>query len=703
MKNSYISKQALSTIFMVLLIGSIVSSISIGYRYMQDEEQQRSNLLDSLENEQKKIDSLLHSFEATGKSLAKSIAKDSCRNIDAKLLSALKGNPSVYKIRIAFAPNTYEHKSYFAKECKRVNDRIAFDTLKFNYTIKTPKFDPLNSDWYGTASENRSAWGQPYKEYTSPEYVVEYTVPAVDNNDRFIASVSVALSATGLRNFMKHLKFKETGYAAIFTDQARTIYHPKLDLVYDTLSLFGLARSKMAISSPEEDLYKNAEKLIDIVEQSIAGKAGCYDYSSIVTFQDMTFCSHPLSNGWSLACLCMKSEVMAFHYAYKWWFYALSVLFTLTASIGMFLLFWSRPWAKSISISSIIGIGIALVWVINYQFPVEKWKKETVIGDYEGLKIFESKHKHKTSGDAIFIPTGVFIQSIEFNSANNFKATGYIWQHYDVADTTSSRGFVLPEAEDLDLEVAYERTENGRETIGWYFTATVRERFDYADFPFDRERLWLRLWHKDFDKNIVLVPDINSYDVMKETFKPGIEMDFVLNGWNIMGSHFSYLYNSYNTNFGLKGYVGQTDFPELYFNICVAREFINPFISHLIPMIVVMLMLFAILQVGRRNDKQGLFGFSSLSAVSACSALFFVIIFNHINIRNTLSVSGLVYFEWFYIICYFAIMYVSISAILIAKDKEIFLLQYNDNFYSRVLFVPAIMALGYIVTMVNFF
>jgi len=701
MKSKRNNKRSLSIAFALLLLATTFLCVHIGYSYKNAEQEEHKNLLDSLYIEKQKVDSLLFGIEASAKHVAMSL--ESAQGIDLRpiLVSALENNSWIYKARVAFAPRTFQKKAFYSLECKNYGNHLQFDTLAFNYTIKTPKYDPLNSDWYHYAAKGESSWGQPYKEYNSEEHVIEYTVPFFAEH-KFQGTVSIALSITAFRRFMEDLKFKETGYAGIFTKQGRTVYHPKIDLVYDTISLYQLAESKMAVSEPDDEIYKNAEKLIAIVDKSVHGEAGCYDYTSIVTFQEMTFCSRPLANGWCLACLCMKSEVMSFHCEFKWWLYFASLLFVLTAGLGAFLFFWERPWAKSASISGIIGIGIALIWIINYQFPATKSKNEIIIGDYEGLKVFEAKHKRRTSDEAIFIPTGIFIQSVEFNSANNFKATGYIWQHYDIADSVTSRGFVLPEAEDLTIATAYRRIEDGIETIGWYFTATIRERFDYASFPFDRERLWLRLWHKDFDKNIVLIPDINSYDVMKETFKPGIERDFVLNGWKIKGSHFSYSYNSYNTNFGLNGYVGQTDFPELYYNICVAREFINPFISHLIPMLVVMLMLFVILQVGRRNDKQGLFGFTSLSAVSACSALFFVIIFNHINLRNTLSVSGLVYFEWFYIICYFAIVYVSISAILIAKEKEIFLLQYKDNFFSRVFFVPVIMTFSYIITIANF-
>jgi hypothetical protein len=36
--------------------------------------------------------------------------------------------------------------------------------------------------------------------------------------------------------------------------------------------------------------------------------------------------------------------------------------------------------------------------------------------------------------------------------------------------------------------------------------ATLRQSFDYQYFPFERENVWLRLWPRDFDRQVLLVP-----------------------------------------------------------------------------------------------------------------------------------------------------------------------------------------------------
>ncbi|MCP4752309.1 MAG: hypothetical protein GY866_15560 [Proteobacteria bacterium] len=174
----------------------------------------------------------------------------------------------------------------------------------------------------------------------------------------------------------------------------------------------------------------------------------------------------------------------------------------------------------------------------------------------------------------VFVPTGVFVQSIEFTSANNVILTGYIWQKYDVLKLkNTSRAVVFPEAEDVTLKEAYRQTDNKTEVIGWYFKAKIRESFSYSRFPFDRENVWIRIWHADFCRNIILTPDLEAYDFINPSFNPGIEQDFVLSGWKIAGSYYSCHQNSYNTNFGISDHMGQEDFPELYlFHVVMIRK-----------------------------------------------------------------------------------------------------------------------------------
>ena len=155
--------------------------------------------------------------------------------------------------------------------------------------------------------------------------------------------------------------------------------------------------------------------------------------------------------------------------------------------------------------------------------------------------------------DPIRIPTGVMIQSMEFLSGGNVQVSGYVWQRYgpDVPETSSRGRARGGDQGGVRHQRAYRYEEDGVETIGWYFAATLRQPFEYAEFPFDEQDLWLRLWSRDIARGIVLVPDFDAYYATDPSTLPGIEREFVYSGWTPHYSGFSFSDQPYNSSFGI--------------------------------------------------------------------------------------------------------------------------------------------------------
>ena len=232
----------------------------------------------------------------------------------------------------------------------------------------------------------------------------------------------------------------------------------------------------------------------------------------------------------------------------------------------------------------------------------------------------------------------------------------------------------------------------------------LRQKFDYSRYPFDQQTVWIRLWHKDFDKNVVLLPDLGSYDQIHPERLPGIEKDFVLPGWKVTSSFFNYRFNSYNTDFGIPRYVGQDEFPELYFQIGVERLFLNPFVSNLTPIIVVLLMLFAVLITSsKESGKIELLGFNASTILASSSALFFVVLISHIDLRGSLAANNIFYMEYFYIMTYVAILAISVNSILFSWGTNIPFVQFRDNLLPKLFYWPVITLVMFIVTIWKFY
>ena len=310
----------------------------------------------------------------------------------------------------------------------------------------------------------------------------------------------------------------------------------------------------------------------------------------------------------------------------------------------------------------------------------------------------------------IYVRTGIFVQSFRFVSAVDVNITGYIWQEYKKGTHDGiSHGFVFPEMIDSGSNIeprrAYERTYNDKTIIGWYFESTLRQTFLYDRYPLDHKTVRIQMWHKDFDRNVVLTPHLSDYDSTQPGKTFGINKQIILGDWKINETFFQYKSISHDTNFGIEDYIGQRDSPELYFNIVLKRKFLNAFIVNLVPLCVVAGLLFGILMTITANEeKASRFGFSTFGVMAACSGLFFVIMISHIQLRQQLAGSGIVYLEYFYLLMYVAILAVTINAYLFSEGWSfgLGLILYKDNMIPKLLFWPLFFGLMVVVTLIVF-
>jgi hypothetical protein len=307
----------------------------------------------------------------------------------------------------------------------------------------------------------------------------------------------------------------------------------------------------------------------------------------------------------------------------------------------------------------------------------------------------------------IYIPTGAFIQSVAFVSASDVNITGYIWQKYgsDVPGDIS-RGFVLPEqvnSGDTVIEQTSRQQQEGGELFVWYFDVTLRQPFNYSNYPLDRHDVWIRMWHKDFHRNVILVPDLDSYDSTEQGVAFGLDGSLVPGGWLINETYFRYHEEKYDTNFGIKDYVGKENFPELHFNIVMSRNFLNAFIVNLVPLLVVATLLFAeLMMLTRAPALAGRFDLSTAGAIGTVAALFFVVMIAHIQLREQFAGAQVVYLEYFYLAVYVMLMLTALNAYLFALDnKWAAFISDNNNLIPKLSFWPVLFGALALVTVLK--
>ena len=365
-------------------------------------------------------------------------------------------------------------------------------------------------------------------------------------------------------------------------------------------------------------------------------------------------------------------------------------------------------WMVSVGVSFLFAAVIVAILYRSHSAPEPLPDDQVMASTPADLATLKPAYEQRSAAAGwekpIYIPTGLFIQSIEFTGPYNVRMTGYVWQRYgkDVP-ATLRRGVVLPEADKQDLVQAYKTQQGDDEVIGWYFVVTVRQPFFYARYPFDQQDVWLRMWGMDFSRNVVLVPDYQSYTSMDPASTPGLEQTFVLEGWKIDRSFFGYRLGNYNTNFGFANYNGQKDFPELFFNIDLRRRVLTPLVTQAVaPMVVLVLTFITFLFFSTDKDQRGAFGLSWSGVIGVWSGGFFATLVAQGALRTQVRSDSFVYLESLHVVLYPTILVVAGLVTLSVAHPDRKILGYRDNLVPKMLYLPTVLGILLAVTILLF-
>jgi hypothetical protein len=374
-----------------------------------------------------------------------------------------------------------------------------------------------------------------------------------------------------------------------------------------------------------------------------------------------------------------------------------------------------RPGPRNVDGNRLTSVfwTVALVAALLFTWRVivasHRWEGYvgTIVTSPQDLESLASAHPDSFAAYDYRVPTGVFLQSFEFVSASNVEISGFVWQSYgpEIPDQVM-RGVVLPEA----VEAAYQaeevwriEQEDGTEEIGWYFSGTFRQNFDYRLYPFDRQDIWLRIWSPEPLEGVLLVPDFEAYRDLTPSSLPGIDTQFVYGGWDPLSSEFSIDLIAYNVDFGLGYGLGAPD-PELYFNLSVARDFLGPMLEHLVlEAAIAILLFFLLVLMSHDRDLEDRVGLTIFDLIVAAGGLLFAVILDHNSIRGVVESQDLIYLEWFPLTLDVFIVLVVLTAVLRVKRWRIPVIGYSGDLMPVLAYWPALIGSLLAVTLLVFF
>lgn len=653
------------------------------------------------------IDSSLTDVMFVGQEIAKKLS--TTRLEEDSLIILLKKHskeiPSILGITAAFEPYQYDKsKKLFAPYYDKHKNSIIYIEDVYDYTIDTGK----SSQWYVKVRDDGAMWVEPYYAEGAQTIVADYGIPIrkkTDSGEITIGTVTMTISLKKFTELIKSLSLGKTGYGFVVSKKGIFLAHPVEEYV---------GRKSLKDLYDKSSIEKHKSSYQKIAQES----------KGFITIDDNNeenyiFFNQIKSTGWKIAVVFSKNDILGkpANLKNKYIDICLSggftIIFLWVLLFGLYRFEKRHIWNLSIIVSIVLLANLLLLW--HFQHTMDSSKNGSVsppITDITKLKRFVNLQKIKAHDMRIkkpyIVPTGIYIRRLDFDDAYNVNISGNIWQKYDTTIIEKVEPGVLfsqtsPFAEASYIKEAYRKKIDGHVLIGWFFRLTLRMNFDYKDFPFEKRNINIELSPSDFDKGILLTPDLNSYESTTPNKMAGIDKRILLPGNKLLESYFNYIDIDFPTDFGFQEKEFSLTYPSLYFNINIRRDLINPFVSYMIPIFVVLLMMYILMFSSSKSASVPKGVPQGVGIVESLAAFFFVLIFSHIDLRKSVETSQMMYLEYFFIILYFMLLISVFNLISFTRRDGVLFFDYEDNLIAKVTYWPMFLLVVYVISLYTFY
>lgn len=694
----------LQVILILMCLSSLTATVVLAYQHQVYKdgiyESSKTYLKQLTIDGALNIDAILQQAMISAEALADGLTngKVNPTNMHVKLKKMLASNDNYYGGSITFAPYAYKSKTklysaYYSKS--GADGDLTFQQLADIYDYTSPEYD-----WYVEPMAKSNRWDEPYWDEAGKTYMITYSAlfygeypDTKEKGPKGVVTIDISLSR--IKDIIESLNIGPSGFGALTTRDGNYLYHPNYEYVQAHRNLRDVASEK------------NDKGRLRIADMASRGEGGIIDHISTTTGQAswLIFETVPTS-GWSLQNTYIKEDldisVDILRQQIIWIIITTIVFLVLLTSLILRVNFGcpGRVWLLTAIVSALLITGISIIWslALTYHDPDKttgvKILDKAVLGSL--MHNYRQISEKKYLPAPVFVATGLYIDTIEFSNANDVVVTGRVWQKYPKSYPTDLvKGVQLGHAKNVKFTKTATRIENGSEVAQWSFQADLQVQLDYSRYPLEVDQLTMQLLPLDTDQHIVLVPDLDAYRLTTATLLPGLDREVFIPGWKLTESFFLFRTMQKNTNFGIEQNFDQQTLPTLHFVIGVKRVFIDAFISNLTPLIIVAIILFSIVLLSSEVGIEKL--------LSVCVAVFFVVVFSHLDIRKDFSSGEIFYLEYFYFVIYFIIILAPMNSFRIALSMRSRFFEYQEGLLSKVSYWPTILGVFFIITVFKFY
>lgn len=605
-------------------------------------------------------------------------------------------NPLVLGVTVAFEPGQFAGKERYAPFYNKAKGEFQFVEETYDYTDSSLS----TAQWYtDVVSAGKSRWSEPYYAEAAQAMVVDYGVPLLNEQGEVIGIVDYTLTLSDFARIVDSLSVGEAGYGFVYSAEGLILSHPNPELLLDSVLVLR--------DGKDEDTLA---KLRD-------GSDGVVAYNSTYTYKYSWFFFRVLpSTGWKSVLVFAEDDLLGASDEGRRKIIHIGLGIGVLLISLMLLPFYRADdkarnlWWLVAGISMVVISNIVLIWYLNLttDFSQLRNQQERIVNDsilQRYVEKYDEELYRLTQQRYHKVPTGVFIESYELTS---FEASliGKLWMKYpkDLYQKAPP-AFYFPdvsalETRGLSSEIISQVEHEDYVLVTWKFRVTLEQDFTYQQFPFEQNDIEFVMLYPDYSKNILFVPDLESYDILDPSTKPGLRQDIKAPSSEAISSYFSFKEVDYKTTFGNANAVQH--YPALTFDIGVKRVYLSPFIANIIPIVIVALIMFIVLYISSsKNDERA--GMTTMNVVQSAAGFLFILVLAHVNERNRIETPEIAYIELFYFSMYVFITLELIALAMLFRGVQWRLFTYQDNLVLKLLFWPVLLVIWLGVTLLRFY
>lgn len=697
-----ILRKLMSGVATLVLIFSFVGALLLTYQYVDYKDEINTSAKNELKtltsHATAQIDTVLMGVTRSAEVLAGKLSQENFSETELHVLlhDTLKSNENYFGGTITFRPYGYDKNKrlYSAYYTRATDDELVFQRLDKVYDYTSAEYD-----WYVAPMSKGSRWGEPYWDEAAKSHLVTYSAVfyegSSDEKQTPLGVVTIDISMNRIQSIIESLDLGPSGFGALTTREGSYLYHPNQEYVQNKKNIRDVAREK------------GDDSRLIIADDIIDGRGGIIDHVSTTTGQAswLIYESAPIS-GWSLQNTFIKDDLPIDVDSLR---KDLIMIIVLTVAFLMSISFLflqthygekKSVWLFSAACTLCLLVGIGAIWYLALTHYSSNGMPGAKISDKETLRAVVSgytvKSHEKNLDPPHYVPTGIYVDTIEFQGAHDLLISGRVWQAYaEDYPVEIKKGFSIGRAKNLDIVKVSHVKHNEQEMIQWRFQAMLRVNLDYSRYPLEVEHLNLQLLPTESERSVVLVPDLDAYKLLASSLLPGLDREIFLPGWDFFSTFFVLREEHHNTNFGIKENLDHLALPTLYYHIGIQRVFVDAFISNLTPLIIVALVLFALALLSKEVEIG--------RVLSISVAVFFVVVFSHLAIRKDIPSGEIFYLEYFFFVIYFCILMVPLNAFRLALNLPSRLFEYKDGLIVQAAYWPSMLGIFFIITACKFY